>query len=233
MRTLGLSLLCAATILALRPASAGEILTTGKSRYSQHNEELIIRDFFGDKRGGFFLDVGCAFPRNGSTTYYLEEHLGWKGIGVDALERYAAAWKKLRPNSEFVVSAATDRSGEVVTFYEGSLPTVSSLTKEQAELFSPEVKAIEVPTITLTKLLEDRGITAIDLLSMDIEGSEPAALAGFDVERFAPKLVVIEVIPEEEHRKKIASYFESHGYERLAKYDEHDLINWYFAPKHR
>ena len=40
--------------------------------YSQFDEELLIRHFFNDERGGFYLDVGCAFPEKGSTTYYLE-----------------------------------------------------------------------------------------------------------------------------------------------------------------
>ena len=61
-----------------------DILGTEKKRYSQHNEELIIRDFFQDRREGFFLDVGCAWPIRNSTTYYLEKHLGWSGIGIDA-----------------------------------------------------------------------------------------------------------------------------------------------------
>ena len=79
-----------------------------------------------------------------------------------------------------------------------------------------------VPTVTLTKLLDDNGVTSIDFLSMDIEGSEPAALAGFDIERFAPELVCIEMIPNPENRKKITEYFEAHGYQRIQRYIEHD-----------
>ena len=35
---------------------------SGKALYSQHNEELITRDFFQDRRDEFFLDVGCFTP---------------------------------------------------------------------------------------------------------------------------------------------------------------------------
>jgi hypothetical protein len=52
-----------------------------KKLYSQWNEELLIRDFFGDRRDGTFLDVGCADYKRLSTTYYLEERLGWSGGG--------------------------------------------------------------------------------------------------------------------------------------------------------
>jgi FkbM family methyltransferase len=218
---------------AVGQATAGDILTTGKKLYSQHDEELIIRDFFQDRRDGFFVDVGAAFPKAGSTTYYLEKHLGWSGIAVDALEAYGPFWKDLRTNSKFFAYAVTDRSGGTVTLYKSGLPNLSSLSKEQAALFVGEnkVKAVQVPTITLTKLLDDNGVTSIDFLSMDIEGAEPLALAGFDIERFAPELVCIEVLPEKEQRRKISEYFAKHGYERIDAYLKHDRINWYFKPK--
>lgn len=55
---------------------AGDILDSGKKLYSQYDEELIIRDFFNDRRGGVFVDVGCYHYKDISTTYYLEKHLG-------------------------------------------------------------------------------------------------------------------------------------------------------------
>ena len=58
------------------------ILESGEKLYSQHDEELLIRHFFGDRRGGFFLDVGAGHYRRNSTTYYLEKHLGWSGVAV-------------------------------------------------------------------------------------------------------------------------------------------------------
>ena len=226
-------LLVLASTHVVAPTQAGEILDTGKKLYSQFDEELIIRDFFEDRRDGFFLDVGASFPRRSNTTYYLEQHLGWSGIGVDALEVYAASWAKLRPKSKFFVYAVTDRSGESVTFYRSAWPGVSSLSKEQVRRWASkdQVTAVRVPTITLTKLLDDNGVTSIDFLSMDIEGAEPEALAGFDIERFGPELVCIEMLPKDEHRKKILEYFETHGYERIDEYLAHDLRNWYFKPR--
>ena len=51
---------------------------SGKAQYSQSQEELIIRDFFQDRRKGFFVDVGCAWPGRANNTYYLEKNLGVK-----------------------------------------------------------------------------------------------------------------------------------------------------------
>jgi len=51
----------------------------GDALYSQDAEETLIRAFFEDRRNGVFLDVGAGDPVKNSTTYYLENHLGWRG----------------------------------------------------------------------------------------------------------------------------------------------------------
>ena len=88
-----------------------------KNLYSFWNVELNIRDFFQDRQGGFFVDVGCAWPIKASNTYYLEKHLGWTGIGIDALNDYAAAWKEKRPNSKFFNFLVTKNSEGSGKFY--------------------------------------------------------------------------------------------------------------------
>src|SRR5688500_5143330 len=44
----------------------------GPQRNSLNFEELIIRDYFSERRDGVFVDVGAYHYRNGSNTYYLE-----------------------------------------------------------------------------------------------------------------------------------------------------------------
>jgi hypothetical protein len=87
---------------------------------------------------------------------------------------------------------------------------------------------VRVPTITLDDLLDRNGVTKIDFVSMDIEQGEPAALAGFDIERFAPDLVCIEALPEVQ--APILEYFAGHGYRRIERYLEYDGRNWYYTP---
>ena len=71
-----------------------DILTKGEKLYSQMNEELIIRHFFDDRRDGFFLDVGAFDWKKASTTLYLERHLGWSGIAIDAQKIHAEGYRK-------------------------------------------------------------------------------------------------------------------------------------------
>jgi len=215
---------------------AEEILKSGQKLYSQNNEELIIRDFFNDRKGGIFLDVGCAHYMEMSTTYYLERHLEWQGVAVDALAEFAAGYAQNRSNTKFFNFIVTDHSGQRELFYRLiSAPGLSSdnknSTQKAAEYFQvpKEYQVISVPTITLTELLGKNGISKIDFLSLDIEGAELKALAGFDIQRFKPELVCIEVRPG--FSDKILDYFNAHSYERIDKYLKYDNANWYFRPK--
>ena len=214
------------------------VLETGEKLYSQYDEELIIRDFFGDQRDGFFVDVGCYDYKDLSTTYYLEKHLGWSGIGVDANDAMRAGYEKHRPRTKFENYAVTDNSGLELSFFlnvggEG----VSSLSRSWIEnsihsFFGPDVepmiREVKVPAITLDDLLEKNGVEKIDFLSMDIEGHELTALAGFDIERFSPELVCIEAAADQE---AILRYFAENGYERIDRYLKFDFANWYFRPR--
>ena len=197
--------------------------------YSQGNEELIIRDFFQDRKNGVFLDVGCSTPIDNSTTYYLEKHLDWSGIGVDALPEYAPGYRLKRPKTRFHNFIVTDHSGTIEEFYRAvGVPGLSSTEKDREFLGHVLTKKmIKVPTITLDELLEQDGVENIDFLSMDIEGGALKALAGFDIEKYQPGLICIEAPGLEDFIEK---YFAQHGYERIEKYMKYDYVNWYYRP---
>jgi len=225
----------AVTLLFTCNVFAGKILESGKKLYSQYDEELIIRDFFNDRKNGFFVDVGCSNYIEESTTYYLEKHLGWSGIAVDALIEVAPGYVENRPNTRFFNFIVTDHSWNIEPFYRVVESTgLSSANKEHVETetekrnIDKKIQILYVPTITLTDLLDKNGISKIDFLSMDIEVGEVAALDSFDIKRFRPELVCIE---SEWNGDKILDYFSRNNYELIDKYLNYDKLNWYFKPK--
>jgi FkbM family methyltransferase len=202
-------------------------LTPHEKRYSQFNEELVIRHFFDDRRDGVFVDVGCYHWKQHSTTYYLEAHLGWSGVGVDALPWLRAGYEKNRKSTRFFNYLVTDHSGGTTTLFAAG--PISSIDESRVEGWRPgeKHKSIEVASITLNELLDEAEISKIDFLSMDIEGSEAAALRGFDIERFAPELPCIEVAAQ--NREAVDRYFSEHGYRLLEEYRAYDPVNWYYT----
>ncbi|MDG2304677.1 MAG: FkbM family methyltransferase [Candidatus Binatia bacterium] len=206
-------------------AAPVDILWEEEKLYSNGNEELVIRDFFEDERGGFFVDVGCSHPKKNSNTFYLEDKLGWAGIGVDGLPDYAKGWKAQRPGSVFLNYLVSDTTGGTKKFFKVPVWGLSTAEEKFAKRLNV-VDELEVPTTTLDALLEEQQVSAIDFLNIDVEGHYEEVLAGFDLERWKPRLVCIE-----EEGPFAVSWFRERGYEPIPRYRHRDPTNWYFASR--
>ena len=201
----------------------------GPSNDSEHGEEWLIRDFYQDRRGGVFVDVGANHYRKFNNTYYLDVMLGWSGIAVEPQTRFDADYATYRPRTRFrswFVSNESDHEAKLYTLRDNSL--VTSGDKSFTERYGSAVKEVTVPTITLNDLLRAEKIEQFDFLNMDIELWEPKALAGFDIRRFRPSLVCIESHPEV--MQQILDYFATNGYVVVARYLRVDSENLYFTP---
>ena len=200
----------------------------GSQPYSSRNvEEWLIRDFFQDRHNGVFLDVGANDYRKENNTYFLETHLGWSGVAIDALEEFASGYREHRPRTQFFALFVSDVAGSTAQFYVPEKnKLVASASREFTEQEGSPGVAKTVPTTTLDAVLEKAGISRLDFVSMDIELSEPKALAGFDIERFRPSLVCIEA--HQEVRQRILDYFARHHYTVVGRYLRSDPKNLYF-----
>jgi FkbM family methyltransferase len=200
----------------------------GGRRYSANAEEWIIRDFFQDRRAGVFVDVGANHFQNNSNTYFLEQHLGWSGLAIDAQREFSAGYKAHRPRTIFISAFVSDRSGTVPLYVPKRYPALASATRESVDALDDVAEVREVPTTTLDAILEGAGIRRFDFLSMDIELAEPKALAGFDIGTYQPSLVCIEAHPPV--RQALINYFAKHAYVVVGKYWLVDRWNMYFTP---
>jgi FkbM family methyltransferase len=204
----------------------------GPEKYSENEEEWIIRDFFKDRRDGFFVDIGANHYMTFSNTYYLEAELGWSGIAVDPQERFEADYRKHRPRTRFFALFVSDMSEENANMYVlDRTPLVTSGTRGFTERWGKGAKEVTVPTITLDDLLDRLQVKGIDLLSIDVELAEPKVLAGFDIGKTKPAFVCIEAHPEV--RQQILDYFVEHRYVVVGRYLRADNYNLYFAPLSR
>jgi FkbM family methyltransferase len=214
---------------AAHPESDALKAKYGPHRNSYSEEEWCIRDFFNDRRDGFFVDVGANDYKVTSNTYYLDTVLNWKGIAVEPQKQFEADYVKYRPRTKFVSFFVSDASNQLAKMYlvkKSSL--IASGNRDFTETVGEKAKEVEVPTITLNDLLDSEGVKKIDFMSIDIELWEPKALAGFDVERFRPELVCIEAHPQV--RQQIIDYFARHHYVVVGKYLRADVNNLYFTP---
>jgi FkbM family methyltransferase len=214
------------------PSGEGQRLAAayGPDKYSFGLEEWIIRELLHGQREGVFLDVGSADARELNNTYYLESALGWSGIAIDAQPEYAASYARYRPRTRFRSFLISDRSDTLLPFYLTPQKATSSANPGWAHATAEggNVKTVSVPAITLDDLLARESIDQLDLMSMDVEGHEPQALAGFSIDRLRPKVVVVEA--HGDGRQAILDYFTAHGYSLQARYLDADEFNFYFIP---
>jgi FkbM family methyltransferase len=201
----------------------------GPNHDSLNLEEWLIRDFFSDRRGGFFVDVGANDYKFGSNTYYLDTVLGWSGIAVEPLRDFEAGYVTHRPRTRFRPFFVSDQSNTNAKIYLlATSSLVTSADKDFTARYGKDAKEVTAPTITLNDLLDSEHVASIDFMTMDIELWEPKALAGFDIERFKPELVCVEAHPEV--RQQILEYFGQHHYVVVGKYLRADTENLYFTP---
>jgi hypothetical protein len=74
---------------------------------SQSSQDLFILACLKNKRNGTFLEIGSNDPVSINNTYLLESEFGWKGIMVEYNENFLESYKKLRPNSFYIIKDAT------------------------------------------------------------------------------------------------------------------------------
>ena len=199
-------------------------------KYSQGPEEWLIRDFFQDQRDGVFVDVGAYDPIKWSNTYRLERDFGWSGVAIDAISDFAPHYTRERPRTRFVVAFVADRDAGATTLHMNPRElAVSSSVERFTRQFTATIESREVPNRTLDGILAEASIGRIDLLSMDIELGEPAALAHFSIGRYRPRLAVVEA--QLESRQVLLDYFAEANYVVVGKYLRADQVNLYFQPR--
>jgi FkbM family methyltransferase len=158
--------------------------------FPDHAEEGLKALFFGT-RPGFFVEVGANDPRQGSQTFALEQ-AGWRGVLVEPQPDLADALKTGRTARVFPVACSSpENAGRTMTLYLAGM--LSSLDSRLAVTGLKPERMIEVPVRTLDDILvEAAAPVPIDFLSIDVEGHETEALAGFSFDRWRPRLILIE-----------------------------------------
>jgi hypothetical protein len=178
--------------------------------YSQYGQDTIIEQFFKKKgiENGFFLDVGTLDGIRYSNTLLMEES-GWKGICVEAHPSYFDLLKENRKNSICYSCAAGDRDDDEVKIslnFRGSLTTLDINLEDKFKknynnwYGDREKKEINnflnghhyVKMRKLDTLISENKIKNIDLISIDIDGSEKYAFNGITLEKYNCSLLVLE-----------------------------------------
>lgn len=208
---------------------------------AQFGEDRILWQVFNHRPHGYFIEVGAYDGVTLSNTYFLEQ-MGWCGLLIEPIpplcERAAAA----RPRSR-VVHTACSRPGSprtakftvaqnvpVLSFLKADADHVNRCLREGAQLVE-----IEVPVVTLDDvIMHERKHPApfggpwaanrgwrIDLISIDTEGAEIDVLDGINLDRYKPRVLLIE--NDREAGSAIEPYLNRRGYRKFHRQKINDF----------
>jgi len=205
----------------------------GEVQQGKHVDQTL-QEYFPLNYKGVFLDVGAYEPINISNSYYFERN-GWDVYCFEANTLLIEGLRKERKNIFNYAIADTNKESVEFNVVHGSwgggslMAGVSAinLDGQYLERFGHGIKnifKISVPQKTLNSILSEeiKDIHEIDIISLDVEGGELNVLKGLDLEKYKPKIMVIENVF---HTPDIGVYLQGKGY-KLHKFIDY---NYYFV----
>lgn len=192
----------------------------------------ILRSYFPNKQNGVFFDIGAFEPIRISNSFHFEKN-GWECYCFEGNTNLIPLLKSIRKN--VFNYAIADEDKDSVSFHVVSNGTWTAgysaieISEDYKRIFPNGIKSVTVITVpqkTLNTIIEKEipQVTEIDIVSLDIEGGEFNALKGLDLNKYKPKVMVIENVTDDLNLK---NYLEEHGY----KLDKQIKYNQYYVHK--
>lgn len=198
------------------------ILTMRRSRVASKSSEYYIQQascqipflgslyelFLGKREVGIFLEIGANDGVSCSNTWGLAVR-GWTGYLVEAIPEFAvvcAQNHKTHSNVSIYQVAMGDKDGDEVTFNIGGQLTTANLALKKEYQNIDWAKSIvsssqvKLQTQKLDTFIENHDIKAgFDVLVVDVEGFESQVFSGFSLNKWRPKMLIIELTDTHPH----------------------------------
>ena len=170
--------------------------THKKISYSYGGIDSLVANIFKNQKKGFYVDVGCGHPIKNNNTYLLNKK-NWHGVNIDLDKDNIDLFDIYRPSDLNISTAISNDIGEVDLFFYHSKSAINTISKKTADYQEAKISNIKkIKTNTLNNVLNNSKYNnfEIDLLTIDIEGSEFLALKEFDFKKYNPKIIVVEYL---------------------------------------
>lgn len=199
--------------------------------FTRNREDVLLVRAFSTVDRGFFVDVGAYHPVTDSNTYALYLR-GWRGIAIEPQNEVHQIWHDLRPD-DVIIGAVAGSTRAEACLYEfdecrqnaTSDPGIAAMHKSNGR----QARRRMVSQVSLSELLDrHRRCGDIHLLSVDVEGSEAAVLAGLDLSRFRPWLMIIESTVPNRFEPNFA-FWEGDLLQRGYRFVYCDAVNRYYV----
>lgn len=185
----------------------------------------ILNNILPFKTDGTFVEVGANDGKTGSFTYNLA-CIGWNGLNFEPVPRL---YEKCCINHLNHTNVKNFQIGIGESLCETTIidaDTLSTIDTDTMNTYSqiPQFASYftnnnQYHTIKIERLdtmLKQNNITNIDLLVLDVEGYEENVLKGFTIDKYLPKIFIIEIA--DQHEDFIHNSNMMNRYNSLRKY---------------
>lgn len=161
--------------------------------YSQMQEDAVLFQALGHIWCGFYIDVGAQDPVVNSVTKAFYKH-GWHGINIEPIEQWFNKIVLDRPSDINLNVAVGSRQGKLQLFEvaDTGLSTANAEFAKRHKESGFEVREVTVDMTTLNDICSFEGITEVQFLKVDVEGSETEVLKGIDLTKIRPWIILVE-----------------------------------------
>jgi FkbM family methyltransferase len=205
-------MMCFAAVGPLVPSGGGEKMTAVPAELERHlrsqdhvrQDRWLYENVFAPRgvTAGFFVDVG-AYGEEGSNTWFYEKALGWDGLLIEpnTLRLAELAATRAAP----VLNIAIDENPGTKPFLQIAQinsqlsglvdnydPRWSAMLDSHHKQYNYDQAVVPVQCRRLQDVLDERGITVVDYLSVDCEGSEMQVLRSVEWHRMDIRAVTVE-----------------------------------------
>ena len=192
-----------------------------RGSYSQKQEDLIIDKLTGNKKIGFYIDIGASDPNRFNNTKRFYER-GWSGINVEPnvvlIDKINEARKR-----DINLNIGIGNSNNKTVFYVFYPDTLSTFSRDEADEYLRQGFKVEKETEVELRSLKDvldqyaKG-KEVDFLTIDTEGNDLTALQSNDWNIHRPTLLCVEMNTHGGSRsgsEPLQKYLESIKYEKV------------------
>jgi FkbM family methyltransferase len=166
-----------------------------KIAYGQNSEDVVLRRALEEVDDGFYVEVGANDPTETSISRAFYD-AGWRGIAIEPVEELADRFRRERPRDSVVQAAATATDVEAVTLHviaDTGLSTLVADISDEHATAGYEAQPVQVRGRRLDSILAEADVPGdIHFMVIDTEGTEADVLAGLDLTRWRPWVLVVE-----------------------------------------
>jgi FkbM family methyltransferase len=161
--------------------------------YAQNGEDFLLWRLLNDVEAGTYIDIGACEPETDSVTRAFYER-GWSGINVEPVPAY---WEQLcrsraRDVNLNIAVGAGEGECDFFTVRNTGLSTLDSAIAERHRRAGFDVLPMRVRVRPLREVWDEFVHGEVHFLKIDVEGAEADVLAGADLARQRPWIILVE-----------------------------------------